>query len=580
MSERQVLRILIAEDNDSDRMILQAIVRKQGHHVVTAVDGVDAVEQFERERPQIVLLDALMPRMDGLEAARRIKELAGEELVPIIFLTSLTDAMSLADCLEAGGDDFLSKPYNRVILEAKIHAFNRMRLMHQTLQQQRDLIHQRNEQMLKEQRLARKVFDNIAHQGCLDASNIRYLISPMSVFNGDVLFACPRPSGGMHVFLGDFTGHGLPAAIGAMPLAEIFYGMTGKGFSIGDILREINQKLKRILPPGFFCCGVMAAMDLHTGEIEVWNGGLPDGYLLRNDGTRVVLASRHLPLGVLSAERFSSVCERYTLDNGERLLFSSDGVMEATGPDGEMFGEARLLATLDAAQQPEQGFTNILDAVTAFKGSSEDTDDLTLVELTMVDETAFAHGHLREVRSALRGPTRWRCEYMLENEALQQFNPLPLLLHICMEVPGLRHCSGQIYTVLAELYSNALEHGILGLDSAMKCGAEGFARYYSERERRLADIESAYIRVTLDHVPDDGGGLLRVTVEDSGPGFDISQFDGSGVGSEHFSGRGIGLLRELCARLTYEPPGNRVHAEFVWHTDRRVGSIPFNRSTR
>src|SRR5690606_6754336 len=114
-----------------------------------------AVARFSELQPDIVLLDALMPRMDGMEAARQIKALAGERLVPLIFLTSLSEAGELARCLEAGGDDFLVKPYNRVILEAKINAFNRMRAMHQALSEQRDQIRLKNEQLLSEQKIAR-----------------------------------------------------------------------------------------------------------------------------------------------------------------------------------------------------------------------------------------------------------------------------------------------------------------------------------------------------------------------------------------------------------------------------------------
>src|SRR5690606_13256881 len=115
--EQEPLKILIAEDNETDRMILQKIISRLGHVVVSASDGMEAIELYEQETPQVVLLDVLMPRMDGLMTARRLKELAGEDLVPIIFLTSLSDAESLAQCLEAGGDDFLSKPYNPVVLK-------------------------------------------------------------------------------------------------------------------------------------------------------------------------------------------------------------------------------------------------------------------------------------------------------------------------------------------------------------------------------------------------------------------------------------------------------------------------------
>ncbi|NMG46465.1 response regulator, partial [Aromatoleum toluvorans] len=155
--------------------------------VLSASDGAEAVALFERNRPQLVLMDALMPVMDGFEAARRIKELAGEALVPIIFLTSLTEGEGLARCLDAGGDDFVAKPYNQSVLAAKINAMNRLRLLQETVLQQRDLIARHHKYLLNEQRVAKAVFDQIAHSGCLSAPNIRYLQSPYALFNGDLL---------------------------------------------------------------------------------------------------------------------------------------------------------------------------------------------------------------------------------------------------------------------------------------------------------------------------------------------------------------------------------------------------------
>ena len=114
------LTILIAEDSAADLLLLSTIIRRQGHQVLTATNGAQAVELFTRERPQLVLMDALMPVMDGFEAARRIKQLAGEALVPIIFLTSLRESEALAQCLDAGGDDFLPKPYSQAALRDMI----------------------------------------------------------------------------------------------------------------------------------------------------------------------------------------------------------------------------------------------------------------------------------------------------------------------------------------------------------------------------------------------------------------------------------------------------------------------------
>ena len=210
------LRILIADDNSSDRLILRSLLQREGHSVVEAENGRQAVQRFLAEQPDIVLLDVLMPELDGYDAAIQIKMMAGSRLVPIIFLTALTDVNALARCLEVGGDDFLTKPYQKLILQAKLRAFSRMQQLYDTVARQRDEIHFHTERLVREQQLAKILFDNIAHPGCLDAPTIRYQLSPMYIFNGDLLLAAEKPAGGLHVLLGDFTGHGLPAAIGAV----------------------------------------------------------------------------------------------------------------------------------------------------------------------------------------------------------------------------------------------------------------------------------------------------------------------------------------------------------------------------
>lgn len=576
VAEHGPLRILIADDSDSDRLILKTLLKRLGHDVVDVTNGSDAVDRFRELSPDLVLLDALMPVMDGMEAARQIKDLAGEKLVPVIFLTSLSEAGALARCLEAGGDDFLGKPYNRIIIEAKIKAFNRMRLMHQTLSNQRDLIRERNRQLTEEQEVAKRVFDNVAHSGCLDADNIRYHASPQSIFNGDVLFASPRPSGGMLVFMGDFTGHGLPAAIGAMPVAEIFYGMSSKGFNGQDVLKEINQKLKRILPTGMFCCGAMIEADFKHNQLQVWNGGLPDGWLVRGNGESELLSSRHLPLGILAPEAFNAEFERIGTRQGDRLLMMTDGFLEAANADGRVFGEAGVRDTLSSLNRETHPFDALMSAVREFKGSPGDGDDLTLCCLDMSDETGMPSLTDRVTPSALAGPAEWRCSYEVREQTLGEFSPLPLLLHICMEVPGLRRKSGEIYTMLAELYNNALEHGVLKLPSEWKQSRDGFGQYYAERRRRLAEVDGHYIRFTLHHSLKEEGGRLRIICEDSGQGFDFHNHpglvtEGLPVSRGHYSGRGLLLLRRLAESIRFHGRGNHVEIVYDWHFSETSG---------
>ncbi|WP_443191357.1 fused response regulator/phosphatase [Pseudomonas indica] len=559
----QRLSILIAEDSAADRMLLSTIVSRQGHRVLTAANGMEAVALFQQEHPRMVLMDALMPVMDGFEAARRIKQLAGDELVPIIFLTSLSENDALVRCLEAGGDDFLSKPYNGVILDAKIKAMDRLRRLQDTVLKQRDLIARHNEHLMTEQRVAKAVFDKVAHSGCLSAPNIRYMQSPFALFNGDLLLAAFKPSGGMHILLGDFTGHGLPAAIGAMPLAEVFYGMTAKGYSLVDILREMNAKLKRILPVGVFCCATLLNLSFQRRVVEVWNGGLPDGYIRRaGSQERIALVSRHLPLGVLDPEAFDDKYEIYPLEVGDRIFLLSDGVLEARNRADELFGEARLQAVFDANREPGRLFDEIQQALAAFRGEAQ--DDVSMVEVSLVEDNALVRPPLAFANSAQGSPLDWSASFEFRAETLKHFNPLPFLLQLLLEVRGLRLQAGALYTVLAELYSNALEHGVLGLDSSLKRDAEGFALYYRERTKRLAGLQDGYVRFHLDLIQEIGGGRLIVRVEDSGEGFDVSRVLNQQQVAGCLSGRGLALVRRLAERCTWLSDGRGVSVEFSW----------------
>lgn len=559
------LCILIAEDGAADRMLLATIVGRQGHRVLTAANGAEAVELFERERPQLVLMDALMPVMDGFEAAQQIKQLAGNELVPIIFLTSLTENEALVRCLEAGGDDFIAKPYNPIILEAKIQAMHRLRRLQATVLEQRDLIARRNQQLLDEQRAAKAIFDKVAHAGCLNAPNIRYRQSPRALFNGDLLLAAQAPAGRMFVLLGDFTGHGLPAAIGAMPLAETFYGMTAKGYSSSDILREINAKLKLILPVEMFCCATFLDINLKQGVLRVWSGGLPDGYLLKGDATRVTLPSRHLPLGVVDASAFDDRFDNLPIAVGERLLLLSDGVLESRNEEEELFGEQRLLAVLEGNARSEALLEEIQLALQAFHGQL--LDDLSLVEVSLTADMAALDEKPSGVFPLGAQPTRpmnWAASFELRPDSLRTSNPLPLLMQLLLQIPPLRHRAGTVYTVLTELYTNALEHGVLLLDSSLKCDAEGFARYYQERMQRLDALSEGFVAIDLDTRSDGLTGYLRIDMRDSGPGFDVQRTLNKQYCAECLGGRGLRMVRQLSERFYWSPDGKGVSVEFHW----------------
>ncbi|KQN50823.1 fused response regulator/phosphatase [Pseudomonas sp. Leaf48] len=564
MQPQVQLTILIAEDSAADRLLLSSILRRQGHVVLTAANGVEAVDAFRRQTPHLVLMDAMMPVMDGFEAARQIKALAGETLVPIIFLTSLSENEALASCLEAGGDDFLAKPYNQVILAAKIKAMERLRRLQATVLEQRDQIARHHDYLLNEQRVAKAVFDKVAHSGCLNvAPNIRYLQSPYALFNGDLLLAAFTPSGDMHVLLGDFTGHGLPAAVGAMPLAEVFYGMTAKGYGLAETLREMNAKLKRILPVDMFCCATLLCLSFQRRSVEVWNGGMPDGYLHRiASGERTQLAARHLPLGVLSPEAFDDRTEVLPMALGDRVFLLSDGVIDTRDANDRLFGEQGLQRVFASNRQPDALFEEVQQALRDFGGQAR--DDVSMVEISLLQPAKITPPALVYSDSGQSCPLDWSVSFEFRAATLKRFNPLPYLLQLLQEVHGLRAQSGALYSVLAELYSNALEHGVLGLDSSLKRDAGGFARYYQLRNACLDALQDGYVRVHLQVTPTGEGGCLTIRVEDSGKGFDVARVMQRPVDDIRLSGRGVSLIRQLGRNARWSDDGRSACVEFFW----------------
>jgi len=523
------------------------------------------VTLFEQHQPDLVLMDVMMPDMDGYEATSRIKALTRERFVPVIFLTAMTDAQAMVHCVECGGDDFLHKPYKHAILKAKIAALERIRQLYTTLQTQKDALASHHRRLQHEYEVAEKLCSTIVHPGCLDAPHLKHLLSPMAIFNGDLLLAARKPSGGLHIMLGDFTGHGLPAAVGAMPVADIFYAMTAKGYAISDIVAEANQKLKAILPTGIFCAAALLDLDATYSQLTVWNGGLPDVLLRQPAGGPLRrLHSQHLPLGVVHNARLDRSVEVLDLMPGERVYAYTDGVIEASAPTGTMFSQPRLEVYLTQDCAPEQVFETICDGLIAFRAGGPQRDDLTLIEITCDAKLANQASPEATAASVTKAPACWHMALKLDAMTLRTLDPLPQIMQMLMALQGLHAHRERLYIILAELFANALEHGLLGLDSGLKHTPQGFVTYYTAREQSLAALKHGWIKIALTHKAVGTTGQLTLRLEDSGPGFDYQRcWPDLTVNTTH-SGRGITLVRALCQALTYYGVGNCVEAVYVW----------------
>lgn len=419
------LRVLIADDNATDRLLLRFLLRGLGHEAIEAGDGEEAIRRFTESAPSLVILADELPVVDGPEVGRRIRQLAGDDFVALIYSTAHDNAASLNRCLAAGGDDFLLKPFNGVVLRAKLNALLRMMQMHRTLRHQHREIADHNAHLLREQEIAKRIFDRVAHAGCLNLPNIRYHLSPMAVFNGDVVLAATGPSGNLVVLHGDFTGHGLAAAIGAMPLAQTFYGMVSKGFSLREVLSEINLKLYEILPTEVFCCACAVDIDFTQQRMQYWNGGLPDCYLYRAASADVErLVSHDLPLGIRTATDFDLPLQITTVAPGDRIFLWSDGIVEATNPDGQAFGDAGLQRVFGAAEDSASLFDALTATLAAHVQDRALADDLSVVEIVVVPESEFAGMAATQLQAFAQPPLDWSVAYEFRADSLRYLNQI------------------------------------------------------------------------------------------------------------------------------------------------------------
>lgn len=541
-------------------MIVKYFLESEGHSCIEAEDGQEAIDKFMQQNPDVVLMDIVMPIMDGYQSAFWIKKYATDSHVPIIFLTAKHDESSLLKCLECGGDDYLIKPINGTLLKAKIRAHSRTLELTQQIQAKNIELSRVHANLTKEHEMGRHVLSHALQRNLKACPNIRQYMSSMSTFNGDISLTAEHPNGGLYVFLGDFTGHGLSAAIGTIPLSQLFFSMCEKGESITNISAHMNNTLKTFLPEYMFCAATLIHLSARGDCAHIWTGGLPDGYIVRR-GQGIVqnIKSNNMPLGILSADEFNSEPSFYRFEKEDKLVLLSDGILEAINPvSKEMFGASRLLDVINTSEQDL--FSAIVGAYKLYVGGEDQQDDISLIEINAVPYEPEVIRVANVVQGEASSFLPW---YFCLSVNSQHIREMDVVNHVVSLLPASIRISDnfdRFRTVFAELFSNALEHSLLGLSSIIKEGHEGFVHYYKERENRLLQLENGAIEITISTYLSEDKTKIKVKLEDNGDGFDVNSVKANSFDLNQTWGRGIALVRSLSEELRYSNQGRVVEA--------------------
>ncbi len=560
------MKVLVVDDDITNRMVLKAMLVKDGYDIYEAENGQIAIDTYDKEEPDLVLMDVMMPVVDGYTATKVIKEKSVDKFIPVIFLTAMTDEASLVKCIESGGDDFLTKPYNRVILQAKIKALDRICKLYKQNLEQKDILSIYYDRMERDQNVAEKIYSNLMGRSEKDARIIEYLHKPADKFNGDLVLSLRKPGGGINLMVGDFTGHGLGAAIGALPAAEVFLGMTAKGFSIHEIIIEINSRLNKLLPTGMFLAAVLVDVDEKEQRVSIWNGGLPAMYVYSHEDCKIssMVESSSLPLGVVGSNSLNVDETVLKLKSGDCIIVHSDGVIETDNTEGDYFGSDRLEVLIESSIPKGTFINDVIESVIAFRGDELQKDDLTVVQFKL------DWGFLNQIKSQdeisgrYKASSSWSFNLEFEIDTLKHTDPVPLAIQFITEIQGVDSHKGNLFTILSELIVNSLDHGVLGLDSSMKKTPSGFVEFYELRESRLESIEEGWIRLTIKNKVSERGGEICIEVSDSGEGYDFDALINKKSKIDGHSGRGLGLIKELSSNVTYFEDKNLLEVIYEW----------------
>lgn len=551
------MKILIVDDNRLNLVTTSTYCRTWGHSVVTAMDGVQAVERYLAERPDLILMDVMMPVMNGFEATARIRSLTEPHWVPIILLTALGSEEDLVRGIASGADDYLTKPVNFTILREKIRVMGRIATIQGQLTESLAGLRDYRDKAEEERHLAAHVMDRIVGFGQENDDLVDYRIIPALNFSGDLVACARTPAGDLHVALADATGHGLAAALSVMPTIEVFYGMTEKGYPISRIAIEMNRKIRRLMPRERFVAAVLVSVEFSSNTLSVWNGGCPAALFVNEEGEVLrTFSSMHPPLGILVDTVFSAALEIYQWPIPGQLLMCSDGLLEAEDSQGTPFGIAGLTNVL-LKTMPHDRLDRVISALHHHLGEAPQIDDVSLVALECLDTCPLVAEVSTHLPQVAHDTGQWHLGLRLGHKEVRGIDVLPFLLDWCRQTGLDEHHLSSFFIILAELYNNAVDHGLLGLDSRIKTGPDGFERYINLRTERMAALDDGYVTIDLSIVKE-RSPMLRVRVTDSGPGFNHAAY-GHTIDNDHIPfGRGIVLVRHLCQKVEFRGRGNEV----------------------
>ena len=390
------MKILVADDDNVSRLVLAALLKRQGHEVIAAENGLKAWDAFQKDVFPVLILDWLMPEMDGLALCRQVRTLVRENYTYIVLLTALEGKANYLEAMEAGADDFLTKPCDADQLTARIHVAERIIGLQQLVAEAARELREKNELMEEELKMAHELqmallpqqFPSFPSGAPITESVIKFssFYYPMAAVSGDFFTVNRLSDTAVAVFIADVMGHGIRAGLITAMLRVLVEKFNASAADPAVMLTKINRSLVAILKntdSNLFVTGFYLVADAARSRIRYANAAHPEPLLLhRLRGELESISAKGSggpPLGLLDDARYRT-CE-CPLAVDDFIMLFTDGLFEVEAPDDKIYSRERLMAAVrERVRLPSANMlAELFGEIRQFSKRTEFSDDVCLV---------------------------------------------------------------------------------------------------------------------------------------------------------------------------------------------------------
>ena len=373
-------RLLVVDDNEDNRLTLSERLAREGYRNVTmAVDGRHALELIERQHFDLVLLDIMMPQMNGYQVLERLHASPQHRSIPVIVISAIDQMESVVRCIELGAEDYLPKPFNPTLLRARVGAILEKKRM-------RDEIDRHVARLDRELKFAREIQLAMVPAGMLTPSQqspvaLSAVLRPAREVGGDFYDYFWLTDERLCIVVADVSDKGMAAALfmarTKTAIRLIASCMPASAMSVREIVARLNEELCRDNPHAMFVALVLCVIDVRSGGVEWCNAGVPPPFIVSANGDiEQRTEAIGCPLGLPVPDGYAIGAT--TIAPGTSVFLNTDGITEAANPSGELFGELRLRQALRASSRcaPQDLLAAVLIEVTSFCGATDPSDDI------------------------------------------------------------------------------------------------------------------------------------------------------------------------------------------------------------